>query len=734
MNGPLNQSNAAVIAIACLLILPLSAFAQLPVPTYGWNLGNTLEPPCGVGCWGPPPTRALINAVTNAGFNTIRIPCAWDSHANQSTYQIDPTYMAQVKQVMDWCIADNLYVIINDHWDDGWLENNIGTSVDPTINAKMNSYWSQIATAFAGYNNHLLFAGANEPNVSTAAQMSTLTAYYNTFISAVRSTGGNNTNRWLVVQGPSTDIDTTYNLMNTLPVDPTPGRLMVEVHYYTPWQFCGLTSDQTWGNMFYFWGQAYHSTSDPSRNATWGEEAYLDAEFQKMTDKFVSQGIPVMIGEFGAMKRTSLSEPDLDLHLASRTYFHKYVADSARRHGMSPFYWDTPGAGQLFDWNTGAVSDPDNLAALTGGPALPPPGSSPPPVPLPWVTQDIGTVGLSGTAGFTNNVFTLVGAGGDIQGTADAFRYVYVTATGDCTIIARVASVQNINSWSKAGVMIRASLDPGAANALAAVTPGNGVTWQYRPSTNGSTSWNNTTGLNAPCWVMLVRSGSVFTGYRSPDGTNWTQQGTTNITMSSNVYVGLALTSHNSSSLGTATFDNVTVPGWPASTPPVLAAISNYIVNVGQTVAFTASATDTNQPPPLLTFTLLSAPANATLNTNSGAFSFRPLVTQANSTNNFTLKVSDNATPPLSATQSFTVTINPLTLPQFASAGWNDGQFVLQVSGQNGPDYEIETSTNLTQWTEVFATNSPAMPFSWQDVAATNAAGFYRVVVGPPWP
>ena len=736
MNGQSIKLNSSVIATVCLLMLPLCAFAQLPTPAYGWNLGNTMEPPCGVGCWGPPPTQALINAVTNAGFNTIRIPCAWDSHANQSTYQIDPTYMAQVKQVVDWCLADNLYVIINDHWDDGWLENNIGTSVDPTINAKMNSYWSQIATTFAGYNNHLLFAGANEPNASTAAQVSTLTAYYNTFISAVRNTGGNNTSRWLVVQGPSTDIDTTYNLMNTLPTDPTPGRLMVEVHYYTPWNFCGLTSDQSWGNMFYFWGQAYHSTSDPSRNATWGEEAYLDAEFQKMTDKFVSQGIPVMIGEFGAMKRTSLSEPELDLHLASRTYFHKYVADSARRHGISPFYWDTPGGGQLFDWNTGAVSDPDNLAALTGGPALPPPGSGPPPVPLPWMTQDIGTVGLSGTAGFTNNVFTLVGAGGDIQGTADAFRYVYVTATGDCTIIARVVSVQNINSWSKAGVMIRASLDPGAANAFAAVTPGNGVTWQYRSSTNGSTSWNNTTGLSAPCWVMLVRSGSAFTGYRSPDGTNWTQQGTTNITMSSNVYVGLALTSHNSSSLGTATFDNVTVPGWPASTPPVLAAISNYTVNVGQTVAFTASATDTNQPPPTLTFNLLTAPTDATLNATTGAFSWRPLVTQANSTNKFTLKVSDNGAPSLSATQSFMVAVNPLTAPLLTPTNWNNGQLTLQVSGESGPDYAVLGSTNLIDWVTLFTTNSPPMPFNW--VVTTNTAAlpmqFYRIKVGPPLP
>jgi hypothetical protein len=170
------------------------------------------------------------------------------------------------------------------------------------------------------------------------------------------------------------------------------------------------------------------------------------------------------------------------------------------------------------------------------------------------------------------------------------------------------------------------------------------------------------------------------------------------------------------------------------NTPPVLAAVSNYTVNVGQTVAFTASATDTDQPPQTLTYELLAGATNATINTNSGAFSFRPLVTQANTINNFTLKVSDNGSPSLSDTQNFSITVNPLTLPQFSSAGWTNGHFVLQVSGQAGPDYEIQTSTNLTQWSAVFTTNSPAMPFSWRDMAATNAEGYYRIAVGPPLP
>jgi aryl-phospho-beta-D-glucosidase BglC (GH1 family) len=366
------QLNALIVAIVCLLMLPVVTFAQLPTPTYGWNLGNTLEPPCGEGCWGPAATQALINAVADAGFNTVRIPCAWDSHANQTTYVIDPTYMARVKQVVDWCYARNLYVIINCHWDGGWLENNFTDTVNPTINAKQNSYWTQIANNFVNYDDHLLFAGCNEPNADTAAEMSTLLAYEQTFVNAVRATGGNNSTRWLVVQGPCTDIDLTDQLMNTLPTDPTPGRLMVEIHYYSPWNYTGMTQDESWGNQFFYWGQGYHSTTDTAHNPTWGEEDYMEAEFLKMKNKFVDHGIPVILGEFGSGKRTSqLSGADLDLHLRGRTYFHKTIVDAANSKGLKPIFWDIQGV--TFNWTTGAEVDPDNINALTGGTALPPP-------------------------------------------------------------------------------------------------------------------------------------------------------------------------------------------------------------------------------------------------------------------------------------------------------------------------------------------------------------------------
>src|SRR5688572_29147177 len=192
----IERLNTLFVTIVCVLVLPAVALAQFPSPTYGWNLGNTLEPPCGEGCWAPAATQTLINAVAAGGFNTIRIPVAWNSHANQTTYQIDPAWMARVKQVVDWCYARNLTVIINSHWDNGWLEDNITSSVNSTINAKQRAYWTQIANAFIGYDSKLLFAGANEPNADTAAEMSTLLVYHQTFLDAVRATGGNNATRW----------------------------------------------------------------------------------------------------------------------------------------------------------------------------------------------------------------------------------------------------------------------------------------------------------------------------------------------------------------------------------------------------------------------------------------------------------------------------------------------------------------------------------------------------------
>ncbi|HLP78828.1 MAG TPA: hypothetical protein VK327_18145, partial [Candidatus Paceibacterota bacterium] len=200
-----------------------------------------------------------------------------------------------------------------------------------------------------------------------------------------------------------------------------------------------------------------------------------------------------------------------------------------------------------------------------------------------WQHQDIGSVGKTGSASYGTSLFTVIGAGADIWGNADAFNFAYLPATNNCTLIARVASLDNVNVWSKAGLMIRESLNANSVNAFIAVTPSNGVTFQYRSTTGGTSANNNAAGLTAPYWVKLVRSGNVFTGYRSTDGTNWTQQGSaTTIAMAANVYVGLAVTSHNASTNCTAAFDNVSVPGWINATPPTAPTGLSGIADNGQ--------------------------------------------------------------------------------------------------------------------------------------------------------
>ena len=221
----------------------------------------------------------------------------------------------------------------------------------------------------------------------------------------------------------------------------------------------------------------------------------------------------------------------------------------------------------------------------------------------------------------------------------------------------------------------------------------------------------------------------------------WYQFGQTNF-IGANTYPSYPISSNNVTGLGNTftvtvpayTIVNLLIPPVPTNTPPVLAAITNRTINVGSNFQFTASVTDTDTPPQTLTFALLAGATNAKLNTNSGVFSFRPLVTQANWTTNFTLKVSDNGTPSLSATQSFSVIVNPLSAPGIGSISAAGGQISFSVSGQSGPDYAIETSTNLTQWSNVFITNSSALPFTWTDAATNSPQRFYRIKLGPPLP
>ena len=187
----------------------------------------------------------------------------------------------------------------------------------------------------------------------------------------------------------------------------------------------------------------------------------------------------------------------------------------------------------------------------------PPP---PQPLPAPWQTQDVGAVGVTGKASASNGVFTVEGAGADVWGTSDAFRYVYQPVNGDVDVIARVTSIEYIHDWVKAGVMIRQRLTADSAHAFMMVTPSiKGAPFQRRTVTGGGSSSTSSGAGTPPLWVKLERRGNTITAYRSADGAAWTLVGSDTFAMPTNAYVGLAVSGHTTWDLATVTFDNVTV-------------------------------------------------------------------------------------------------------------------------------------------------------------------------------
>jgi regulation of enolase protein 1 (concanavalin A-like superfamily) len=180
-------------------------------------------------------------------------------------------------------------------------------------------------------------------------------------------------------------------------------------------------------------------------------------------------------------------------------------------------------------------------------------------LPTPWVSQDVGSPAVAGSATFSSGTFTVKGAGADIWRASDQFRFVYQPLAGDGQVIARVGSLQHTATWAKAGVMIRETLRADAVNAYALVSAGGGLSFQHRAATGGTSVSVGTAGGAAPVWLRLVRRGSQFTASRSADGVTWTTLGTATLSMGSTVYVGLAVTSHNATTATTATFANVTV-------------------------------------------------------------------------------------------------------------------------------------------------------------------------------
>ncbi len=160
----------------------------------GINFGNTMESP-NEGDWQSSKlTQSYVKFVKRLGFNAVRIPCNWVwSHLiDRPKAKIDPAWLARVKEVVGWCVDNDMYVILNAHGDAGWLENNVNALKQDSVNAMEKAIWEQIATTMRDFDEHLLFAGANEPSVDNAEQMAILNGYHETFIKAVRSTGGRN--------------------------------------------------------------------------------------------------------------------------------------------------------------------------------------------------------------------------------------------------------------------------------------------------------------------------------------------------------------------------------------------------------------------------------------------------------------------------------------------------------------------------------------------------------------
>ncbi|MDW7690243.1 cellulase family glycosylhydrolase [Flammeovirgaceae bacterium SG7u.111] len=340
----------------------------------GWNVGNSLEAISSSGgkltgsevTWGNPViSQELIDSIKAAGFNAVRIPVSWSHNIEEGTdYKIKKEWLERVEEVANYVTSNQMYAIINVHWDGGWMDHPFYDQQD-VINERLAAYWKQIAIHFRDHSDYLLFAGTNEVHVEndwgdpTAEHVAVQNSFNQTFVDAVRATGGRNSYRHLVVQGFNTNITHTVNHFIT-PTDSVDNKLMVEVHFYDPYEFA-LKEDAGGKSQ---WGKDFAGGDV----ATWGDEAWVDEVFGLMKTNFVDKGIPVVLGEYGAILRTSLAGQAYDDHVKARNYYLNYVTAAAKANGMIPVYWDNGNKGDkgfaLFDRSTGEQVYPDAISAI----------------------------------------------------------------------------------------------------------------------------------------------------------------------------------------------------------------------------------------------------------------------------------------------------------------------------------------------------------------------------------
>lgn len=306
-------------------------------------------------------SREFIHGIKEAGFQTIRLPVTYINHVKTETingekkYTIDADWLNRVQEIVDWVLAEDLYIIINIHHDgadncdaDGnlnvygdeqatWLSPlNNSAEAYAQMEAKFVSLWEQIAVKFKDYSDHLLFADMNEfhhgYNPPSQTWCDVQNRLHQAFVDTVRNTGDNNVKRHLIVPGYNTNIDQTISGL-VVPTDipenqteyqgNTAGHIMVEVHYYDPYTYAGDDpSDTLWGK----------DTGTPN----WGDEDHLNEQMQKMNTNYVAKGIPVIIGEFGAPEH-NIDEATDQIY---RTYYYSCVVKSAVQNGIVPITWD----------------------------------------------------------------------------------------------------------------------------------------------------------------------------------------------------------------------------------------------------------------------------------------------------------------------------------------------------------------------------------------------------------
>lgn len=308
---------------------------------FGVNIGNTLENTTAWETgWGQPViTREFISGMAENGIKTIRLPVAWDTYAANGVVPGDK--MARVREVVEWIVDAEMYAIVNIHWDNGWIRSD-GTAnqyrLTDGVRQRFRSYWEQIAGEFADVGDHLVFEALNEEGEfyvngdknSGRRDYVPLNELNQSFVDTVRAAGGENAGRALLIAGFITDIAATCVNEFTIPVDPAgSGKLLLSIHYYTPFNFTLLGEPVDWNGIVY-------------PQTTWGtatEQAELTRLFQTLAAFTRSRNIPAVIGEFTA----TTGEGAYVRESASRIRWMRDVSETALSHGMVPVLWDTGG-------------------------------------------------------------------------------------------------------------------------------------------------------------------------------------------------------------------------------------------------------------------------------------------------------------------------------------------------------------------------------------------------------